>query len=361
MAKISNQLWLASGSLAAIAAVPLYYTGKVLYGLAHEAMTLPKPIAGTHEPLLDTLPQGRKISVTAADGTELNVMEFGPHDLSLGTAKQTIILSHGWTCQIDYWRAQINELAQTHRVIAYDQRGHGETSLGETEISCELLGQDLSSILKVVVPKGEKAIICGHSMGGITIQSWAKQFPEQVVEVAAGIVLISTVAVNLPGTVRILPDELEIPEAASQLAVKVIAGMPAPMPGFLSQTFAHLVAMAKVVEQQPLAFASKIISQCPPVARARWGRAMMSVDVVDGLANFSVPAMVLVGTEDRITPVVSAEVIVQKLRSAGTQVDYRIFEGSGHLLNVERVTECNKAVTEFIGSLSVDSVEVAAK
>jgi pimeloyl-ACP methyl ester carboxylesterase len=73
--------------------------------------------------LLAALPPSRTVCVRAADGTRLHTQVFGSPD------GYPIVLAHGITCAIGVWGYQIADLATDYRVIAFDHRGHGRSSV----------------------------------------------------------------------------------------------------------------------------------------------------------------------------------------------------------------------------------------
>ncbi|WP_422395042.1 alpha/beta fold hydrolase [Nocardia vulneris] len=111
------------------------------------------------------------ISVTTVDGARLRVHAYGPAD------GDVIVLIHGWSCSIEYWNPQINAFADRYRVVCYDQRGHGESQLGKRMPSRETLADDLSAVLDAVLRPGQRAVLAGHSMGGITIRGLGRALP----------------------------------------------------------------------------------------------------------------------------------------------------------------------------------------
>ena len=81
------------------------------------------------------------------------------------------MLAHGITCAIRVWAYQITDLASDYRVIAYDHRGHGRSGCrrGARNYSLDFLAADLDAVLDATLAPGERAVIAGHSMGGIAI------------------------------------------------------------------------------------------------------------------------------------------------------------------------------------------------
>src|SRR5690606_35480092 len=92
---------------------------------------------------VEQMPPGRVVSVTAPDGVRLHAEEFGPADAP------PIVLAHGITCAIRVWAHQIAELAVDYRVIAFDHRGHGRSSVPQRrwQYSLDHLASDLDAVL----------------------------------------------------------------------------------------------------------------------------------------------------------------------------------------------------------------------
>ncbi|HEX7443487.1 MAG TPA: alpha/beta fold hydrolase, partial [Acidimicrobiales bacterium] len=72
------------------------------------------------------LPDGERTTITTPDGAELAVTVAGPD------AGPTVVLSHCWTGDQRIWAPVARRLVdQGHRVVLYDQRGHGGSTIGE--------------------------------------------------------------------------------------------------------------------------------------------------------------------------------------------------------------------------------------
>ncbi len=104
-----------------------------------------------------------------------------------------IVLSHGVTLSVRTWFHQLEDLPKEgFRTIAFDHRGHGRSVLGTEGHSLDNLGRDFKTVLEQLDLRG--AVLVGHSMGGVAVQSFVTQFPEVAAERVAGIVLLSTLA-----------------------------------------------------------------------------------------------------------------------------------------------------------------------
>ncbi|QGG94032.1 alpha/beta fold hydrolase [Actinomarinicola tropica] len=111
-----------------------------------------------------TLPEGRGDVITTADGAELALHVAGPADGPL------VVLVHCWTGAKELWAPTARRLVHLgHRVVLYDQRGHGSSTWGDGVSDVDRLGDDLATVLAHV--DALDAVVAGHSMGGMSIQA----------------------------------------------------------------------------------------------------------------------------------------------------------------------------------------------
>ena len=114
------------------------------------------------------------------------------HVVNAGTGPP-IVLSHGVTLSVRTWVRQLETLpAQGFHVVAFDHRGHGSSTLGESGFSVDNLGDDIRSVVERLDLRD--AVLVGHSMGGIAVQSFLLRHPEVAAERVKGVVLLSTLA-----------------------------------------------------------------------------------------------------------------------------------------------------------------------
>src|SRR5215813_12016730 len=160
----------------------------------------------------EALPKGRVVPVRSKDGIRLHAEVFGPED------GYPIVLAHGITCAIRVWAYQIADLMTDYRVIAFDHRGHGKSAVPprRRRYSLDILAADLDAVLESTLEPGERAVIAGHSMGGIAITSWAERYPRRVSERADAVALINTTTGDLLRHVKLVP----VPERLTDARVR---------------------------------------------------------------------------------------------------------------------------------------------
>jgi pimeloyl-ACP methyl ester carboxylesterase len=141
----------------------------------------------------DTFDEDRSYVVTTPDGVSLAVREAGPVD-----AQVTMVFVHGFCLRMGAFHFQRtrlpDRLSPDVRMVFYDQRGHGRSGEGAPETyTLTQLGEDLESVLTAVAPRGV-VVLVGHSMGGMTVLSHARQFPDRYGQRIVGAALISSAA-----------------------------------------------------------------------------------------------------------------------------------------------------------------------
>ncbi|WP_433682089.1 alpha/beta fold hydrolase [Nocardia sp. CA-119907] len=294
------------------------------------------------------------IPVTTGDGAKLRVHAYGPADGDI------IVLIHGWSCCIEYWNPQINAFADRYRVLAYDQRGHGESTLGSDGPGAQTLADDLEAVLEATLPLGKRAVLVGHSMGGITLQAWASRYPEQVTRRANAVILANTAArdiryetdllplFNKPlmvasRPVRVLGATVRVPLVIAETALAA----PVPLPGGwpVSAVFKARV-MSRPATRDEVDFALGIIRSCRPLTRGLHAAALADLDLGDAAGHLTVPTTVIAGVADHLLPERMSRPIVEALTRAGHLADYQVWP-TGHLGNIEAADRFNTLIADI--------------
>ncbi|RDI52060.1 alpha/beta fold hydrolase [Nocardia mexicana] len=290
---------------------------------------------------LNTAPSPEIVPVTTADGARLRVHAYGPAD------GDVIVLIHGWSCCIEYWNPQINTFAGEYRVVAYDQRGHGESGVGTRPFGPDQLADDLSDILDAVLRPGQRAVLVGHSMGGMTIQAWAQQYPEQVEQWASAVVLATTAARQIPARAKVVPlvsDVVAMPVWAAQ----AVFGTPVPLPGSAAvRTVFKSRIMNRASDADQAAFGLAIVRSCRPAVRAAVARDLAKLDLGTAAAAITVPTSVIAGEFDKLLPEIHSREIADVLAESGSLDRYTILP-TGHLPNIEAPQEFNAELHRMV-------------
>jgi pimeloyl-ACP methyl ester carboxylesterase len=116
------------------------------------------------------------------------------HSSSAGTARETIILVHGWTCDSTSWTAQVAPLSKTYRVVTLDLPGHGLSGApADGKFSVTLFARAVEAVRAEA--NAEKVVLVGHSMGAPVIRQYARLYPQHV----AGLVAVDGPLAGGPG------------------------------------------------------------------------------------------------------------------------------------------------------------------
>ena len=288
-----------------------------------------------------------RIWVTSRDGVRLHVEIHGPP----GGAAPTVVLIHGWTCSIPFWAPVIRALRDDLRVVVYDLRGHGGSEqAGPGGCTVEALADDLEAVLDRTLPAGQQAVLAGHSMGGMTIMAAA--FRERVVSRAGGVLLASTGSANLIADALALPFGAFIPPFVMLQHWLLTSAAPLAPFSPLTRPLIGYVTLGPDAPADVEAAAAAIIQSCDRRARADWGHVLAAVDVTEGVRRLDVPAAVLVGSADRLTPPVHARRLARLLpQLAGLTELPRI----GHMTPLE----APGVVAELIRKLAAETGTLA--
>ncbi len=110
---------------------------------------------------------------------EVNGIEL--HYLSAGEGSPVILL-HGYAQNSHMWRPLIPELAKTHKVIAPDLRGFGESRKPESGYDKKTMAQDIHALAASLGLA--RAAIAGHDIGLMVAYAYAAQYPSAVTRIA---------------------------------------------------------------------------------------------------------------------------------------------------------------------------------
>ncbi|EST32936.1 hypothetical protein N566_19750 [Streptomycetaceae bacterium MP113-05] len=287
-------------------------------------MTAPETASAAPRPYDPPVPRLTTQAVSA-DGAELHVEEHGPAD---GAA---VVLAHGWTCSTAFWAPVIRSLtADGHRVVVYDQRGHGRSALADpARYSTDVLADDVCAVLDTVLGPGEQAVLGGHSMGAMTLMAAACR--PRLAECAAALLLCNTGPSRLVGEARVLP----LPAGRVRTLVhRRLLGTGAPLGPVtpLSRRLVKYVTMGATSTAEQVEACARLVHACPRKVRAAWSQVLNTLDIEADLARLTPPTAVISGGADRLTPPVHGRRIAAALPHC---IGHTELPGRGHMAPVE--------------------------
>lgn len=283
----------------------------------------------------------RELQVRSDDGTLLHVEVRGPED------GPTVVLSHCWATSLASWGPVVRELDPNLRVVLYDQRGHGRSQLPLTKAGYgpHKLADDLCAVLEATVPEGRKAVVAGHSMGGMTIMASGERaaFRDKV----GAVLLTNTGAVELPQRCTVFP----LPGPLGTLAAQGFLRAPVPLGPRNSVTTAALkyITMGKRAEPRMVQLCVRMVHECNSIVRGRWGAVMNELDLDRSAARITAPTVVVAGSEDKMTPPWHAHHMASVIPGADLPMEV---DGVGHMGPLEMPG----VLAEQIGKLANEHV-----
>ena len=289
----------------------------------------------------------RSSAVITADGVPLAVREVGPDDAGL-----TVVFAHGFCMSMGTYHFQRARLAQewgeSVRMVFYDQRGHGQSARAPVETyTVEQLGRDLEDVLAVTVPRGP-VVLVGHSMGGMTILSHARQFPRHYGSRVVGAALISTAAEDvtrspLAGVLR--NPALGVALSAARYSPKLVHKARDSARSLISPVLCAAAYGDEEVSPAVAAFSERMIHGTAIDTMVEFVRSLQAHDEREGLKVLAeIPTMVVCGDRDLLMPVSHS----QEIAAALPRCELVIVPGAGHLVKLEQPEAVDAALVRLV-------------
>lgn len=256
--------------------------------------------------------------VAVNEGARLRYEVAGPGEAA------PLLLINSLGCDLEMWQPQLTDFAARFRVIRYDARGHGQSSLGhKAELTVADLTRDAVAVLDAA--GAERAHWCGLSLGGMTSMWAAVHYPERV----AAIVLSNTSA-YLP------PRE----NWDARIETARTRGMDALVDTILGRWFTTEFRQQHPEAVQPI---RSMLLATSPSGYAACCAAIRDMDQREAIGAIRQPVLVIAGARDPATPPEHAEQILQRIPGARLTV-----LDAAHLTNVECAPEFTAAVLGFL-------------
>jgi len=244
-------------------------------------------------------------------------------------AAPALILSNSLGTNLAMWDPQVAAFSKHHRLIRYDTRGHGGSSVTPGPYSVADLGQDVLAVMDAL--NIERAAFCGISMGGHTglwlgIHASARFSAIAVCNSAARI-----------GTAQGWNERAATVKEGGQAAMQALATS-APGRWFSADFVSTQAATVQAAQAW--------ISATAPQGYAACCEALASSDLRSALGHIHLPTLLLAGASDPVTTVADARDMLASIPGAQLAV-----VPASHLSNLEAPQAVNQAVLAFLAAV----------
>ena len=239
-----------------------------------------------------------------------------------------LLLVHGLADDHRAWRNVLPPLMLRHRVILYDFRGHGQSSLGRPDGTLAQLAADLGLLLDAL--SLERVALAGFSLGGTIAMRFAVDNPDRVEK------LIPVATSSRVG------------RAAAEWYVERAAladqGAEALLP-HLEQDTREQFASAPELAADHLAIRRECVADPRGYANACRAMARLREEPLDPvLGRITAPTLVVAAADDQLCPPRAAEIIAGGVTGARMEV----VADSGHQLPVQRPDALAGLILDFV-------------
>lgn len=261
----------------------------------------------------------------AADGAGLHVVEYGVRDAP------PVVLLHGVVLQWWMWNAVGRLLARDHRVVAWDMRGHGRSTLGTGGMTLAAAAGDLRLLVDRLALEG--AVAAGYSMGGMVLGRLLVDDPP-LLERFSGLALLSTSA---------SPAVVGRVDAGSFLRSRLFASAVgavdrrslldlASRPTMLTEAAIGSIGLGSNPTAALVADVRSMTHDIAPGVTSAALRSMAEHDVRHLLPRITRPTVVMVGQRDLMAPPAHSRLLADRIPGA----EMVVVPGAGHGLPMER-------------------------
>ncbi len=247
---------------------------------------------------------------------------------------EPIVLIGGFTMTKESWWLQVEGLSRSFRVIAFDNRGVGETRYQSGAFTIEEMASDTVGLMDFLgIDAGH---VFGVSMGGLIAQILLLDYPDRVRKAALG-------CTTHGGRHAVQPD----PQVMAALAKAADPDLPPE---------------ESVRQRVPILFSDRFVKEKPgdleqyiglalrhfpsPEGAAGQFKALSVFNVRRRLGEIRNPVLVITGSEDRMMPPENSRLLVEGIRGARLH----LVQGAGHMFFLERADEVNQVLLDFFGT-----------
>jgi 3-oxoadipate enol-lactonase len=238
-----------------------------------------------------------------------------------------LVFSNSLATDLSMWDQQAADFASTHRVLRYDQRGHGKTEAPAGRYTFDLLIADALALMDAF--SIEQANFCGLSMGGATALGLAQRHPDRI---ARAIVADSGCA--------------STPQSAQQWEERIAVAQKGGMDPLVEATATRWFPPEVVAKNPPyLDKARAMIRNTPVNGFIGCAAALADHDFRSAVASTRPPVLFIAGEKDAGGAVATAMKAMQQELKGSRYVE---LSGAGHISNLDDPAGFSRAVRAFL-------------
>jgi pimeloyl-ACP methyl ester carboxylesterase len=264
------------------------------------------------------------------EGREVNVVDTG------GDGKPVLVFVHGLSGTWQNWLLNIPAFMDSHRVIAPDLPGFGESPMPREKVSIQGYARVLDGLLRELGV--ESAVLVGNSMGGFVAAELALSFSTMVEK----LVLVSAAGLSIE----------EYRRAPMLVGARIWAGtatwVGARGHSVVTRPRARRLGLQLIVrypERLSPALTYELTRGAGTKGFVPAMEALLSYGFRDQLARIEVPTLVVWGRNDMLVPRGDAR---EYVRLIGDNARREMFDDTGHLSMVERPSRFNRLLADFV-------------
>ncbi|MGA9931670.1 MAG: 3-oxoadipate enol-lactonase [Terriglobales bacterium] len=245
------------------------------------------------------------------------------HYVLTGDKAPVAVFSNSLGTDFSMWDPQMVELQRRFRILRYDTRGHGQSSVTPGDYTIEQLGRDVLGLLDSL--RLERVHFCGLSMGGM-IGMW--------------------LGIHAPNRV----DRLVLSNTAARIGTKEMwnariatvrkDGMKPVAAAVVERWF---TPEFRAVNVENVARAQRMLENSPPEGYAACCAAIRDIDQREAVAQIKSPTLVIYGRSDPVTPTSDAQFLADRIRGA-----VKVELAAAHLSNVEQADAFTESLSSFL-------------
>ena len=253
------------------------------------------------------------------NGITIHCQIDGPNDAPW------LMFSNSLATDLTMWDPQAAHFSRSHRVLRYDQRGHGRSEAPEGRYSFDTLIADAVALMDALGI--ERAHFCGLSMGGATALGMAQRAPERV---DRAIVCDSGCA--------------STPASAQQWEERIVVAKTQGMAALADPTIARWFPPETVAAKPPhIAKIRQMIMATPVNGFVGCAAALADHDFRSAVGTVTRPVLFVAGEKDGTTPAAMRQM---QAELAGAR--YVEMPGAGHISNLDQPDLFNRALADFL-------------